>query len=199
MKLTQHPRRLIVALVIPLVLLAACGGGEGVPDDQELQPASAPSGWKTTELERVSVAAPPEWTQDDPTTPKKGMTVTAWRTAVVDGRASAGMEVREITKPDHDAETAAEALSVNAMATLQGGKPDIEEITWPNATSAWTFANEIKAGPTADTKESYVSTTFVADLEDGSQVQVLVFTEKGQSDDLGAQLLATIELIKAGE
>lgn len=198
MKLSHHPRRLLVALVVPIVLLSACGGSEAVPDDQELQPSSsAPSGWKSTTLERLSVAAPPEWVEDASTTPKKGMSITAWRTPPVDGRSAAGMEVREITKPDHDAETAAEALAVNAMATMEGGKPDTMKIVWPNATEAWTFSNEIKAGATADDKLTYVSTTFVADLDDGSQVQVLVFTEKGQSDDLGAQVLATIELITA--
>lgn len=197
MKLSHHPHRLLVALVVPIVLLTACGGSEAVPDGQEPRPASAPSGWKINSLERLSVATPPEWTKDAPTSPKKGMSVTAWRTPPVDGRSVAGMEVREITTPDHEAETAAEALAVNAMATMEGGKPDIEKIVWPDANEAWTFSNEIKAGPNADEKLTYVSTTFVADLDDGSQVQVLVFTEEGQSDALGAEVLATIELMTA--
>ncbi|WP_332642749.1 hypothetical protein [Aeromicrobium sp.] len=197
MKLRQHPRRLLVALVVPLVLLTACGGSEGIPDDQELQPASAPSGWDTSTLDLLSLAAPPEWTKDASTSPEKGTTVTAWRTAPVDGQSSAGMEVREITKPDHDAETAAEALAVNAMATMQGGKPDTEQIVWPTAKDAWTFSNEIVAGLDSGNEQTYVSTTFVADLDDGTQVQVLVFTKKGDADDLGAQLLGTIKLMTA--
>jgi hypothetical protein len=197
MKLRQRPRRLLVALVVPLFLLAACGGSEDIPDDQELQPASAPSGWVTSSLDLLSLSAPAEWTKDDSTSPEKGMTVTAWRTPPVDGQSSAGMEVREITKPDHAAEDAAEALAVNAMATMQGGKPDTEEIAWPAAKEAWTFSNEIVTGPDSGNEQTYVSTTFVADLDDGSQVQVLVFTKKGESDDLGAQLLGTIKLMTA--
>lgn len=198
----RQQRLLVVALVVPFALLASCGGGGGsktVPDDQDLQPASAPSGWEGAKLDLVSLAAPADWIKADSTTAEKDITVTTWSTEPVDGRSSAGVEVREIPDPQYSAEEAAEGLAVNAMATMKGGRPAPEEITWPNATDARVFTNEITAGPTPESTQTYVSNTFVADLADGSQVQVLVVTLKGEDDDLGTQLLSTIELKEVEE
>jgi len=51
-----------VFVVIALLVLSACGsGGDDVPDDQAVKPASTPAGWTRTDLEAVTVAAPPAW------------------------------------------------------------------------------------------------------------------------------------------
>lgn len=190
----RRARRVAVALAAGMVLLSACSSGEDVPQDQQLQPAEVPSGWVSADLDVLTIAAPPAWTQDDTTSLEEGTESTAWRTPMVDGRADGGMEVRVITEPDHDAATAAKALGVNAMATMQAGKPAPRKIVWPNATEAWLLDLEATYGTTPEESEQYVNTILVADLADGRQVQVLVLNRKGLDDDLPLQVLSTVRL-----
>lgn len=185
-----------LALALPLMMTAACTGSEGVPDSQQLRPTAAPSGWQPTDLGMLSIAAPPDWTKAGTTEPEDGTKITTWRTTPVDGKSTAGMEVREISVPDNKAALAVKALAVNAMATMQGGKPDPAEITWPNAAEAWMLHNDVTFGPTPDQRETYDSATLVADREDGTQVQVILFVKKGTDDDLALRVLSTVKLVK---
>lgn len=196
MKVSRPTHTLLGVLALPLAiaLLTACSSSDSVPSDQDLKPAAAPSGWQKTTLDHVTISAPPAWTNAGTSTTSETITSTTWRTEAVNNQSSAGMEVREISKPSNSAEDAANGLAVNAMATMKGGKPDTEQLKWPNAEDAWTYSTVITVGPKDKTPQEYVSTTFVADLADGSQVQVLVFTLKGEDDDLGHKILQTISL-----
>ncbi|AXT86025.1 hypothetical protein C6I20_13075 [Aeromicrobium sp. A1-2] len=200
MNIGMPARRLLVALALPVALLAACSdGGQSVPDDQRLKPAGAPTGWQASDLDLVSIAAPPTWKRAAATTPEAGTTITTWSTPPVDGKSTSGMEVREITSPNNDAATAAKALGVNAMTTMQGGKPDPKEIVWPEAVNAWILTNDITVGPTAEERDKFASVSFVADLADGRQVQVLAFNKKGLDDALLLKVLSTVELVQVDQ
>ncbi len=185
----------LVAIAMVVLLLTACGSGEDVPDDQEIKPASTPSGWTKTDLGAVTVAAPPAWEKGETKKATQTMAVTTWQHPVAGGTSDAGLEVRIISKPQQNAEKAAKALAVSAMAQLESGKVEPKAITWPGATDAFLLSYQPKFGPTEAKKKSYVSRTFVFDLEDKRQVQVTSLAAEDSGDTkLPERVLSTVRL-----
>lgn len=190
--------RFTTVLLLTLVAVAGCGGdADDVPSDQELKPASAPSGWTTTDLGSVSIATPREWEKQPPTEPTETVTATTWRAKEVDGASPGGVEVRVISKAQQDADKAAQSLAINAMATLQGGDIEPEKIVWPGAKLAYhlTYTAEVavKADPAAPRKP-YATRTLVLDLADGSQIQVNALVDEASDQKLPEQVLSTVKL-----
>jgi hypothetical protein len=188
----------LLTIALAVALLSACGSGDDVPDDQAIKPGSTPSGWTRTDLKAVTVAAPPAW-QKGPTKPAtETMDITTWQHPVAGGTSDGGLEVRVISKPQQKAEKAAKALAVSAMAGLESGKVEPKSITWPDAKTAFLLSYTATIGP-ADTKKSYLTRTFVLDLDDGRQVQVTSLAAEDSGDTkLPERVLSTVRL-KAGE
>lgn len=193
--------RFLLSLRVPALIavsalaFAACGSSDSISKDQDLQPVSTPSGWKTTTLEGIKVSAPAEWTMQPTKQATTTMKSTVWRAAEVNGAAPGGMEVRVISKPQQNAQKAALALSISASASLQGGKIDPAEVDWANAKSAYFYSTTISAGLPG--KEStFKSSTSVFDLPDGRQVQVTALAEKGSQQADPTMVLGTVSLPK---
>ena len=185
--------RAVAALAL-LLLLSACGSGDDVPDDQAIKPAGTPSGWTRTDLDAVTVAAPPAWEKGKTKAATETMDITTWRHPVSGGTSDSGLEVRVISKPQQPAEKAAEALAVSAMAGLESGKVEPKPITWPGAKDAFLLAYKATFGP-ADKKQTYLSRTFVFDLDGGRQVQVTALAPVDTSDaKLPERVLSTVKL-----
>jgi len=178
-----------------LVLLGACGsGGDDVPDDQAIKPASTPSGWTRTDLKAVTVAAPPAWEKGDTKAATETMDVTTWRHAASGGTSDSGLEVRVISKPQQEAAKAAKALAVSAMASLEAGQVEPEKITWPGAKTAYLLSYTATSGP-GEQKQKFLTRTFVLDLDDGQQVQVTALAINGSADaKLPQRVLSTVTL-----
>jgi hypothetical protein len=189
----------LVCVVIALLVLSACGsGGDDVPDDQAIKPASTPSGWTRTDLKAVSVAAPPAWEKGDTKAATETMDVTTWRHPVSGGTSDSGLEVRVISKPQQEAAKAAKALAISAMAGLESGKVEPEKITWPGAKTAYLLSYTAAVGP-GEQKQKFLTRTFVLDLADGQQVQVTSLAVDGSADaKLPERVLSTVKLT-AGE
>ncbi len=188
----------LIAIALAIVLLSACGSGDDVPEDQAIKPGSTPSGWTRTDLKAVTVAAPPAWEKGETKAATETMDVTTWQHPVAGGTSDGGLEVRVISKPQQKAEKAAKALAVSAMAGLEAGKVEPESITWPDATTAFLLSYNATTGPT-DAKKTYVTRTFVLDLDDGRQVQVTSLAAEDSADTkLPERVLSTVRL-KAGE
>jgi hypothetical protein len=189
----------LVCVVIALLVLSACGsGGDDVPDDQAIKPASTPSGWTRTDLKAVSVAAPPAWEKGDTKAATETMDVTTWRHPVSGGTSDSGLEVRVISKPQQEAAKAAKALAISAMAGLESGKVEPERITWPGAKTAYLLSYTAAVGP-GEQKQKFLTRTFVLDLADGQQVQVTSLAVDGSADaKLPERVLSTVKLT-AGE
>lgn len=189
--------RLTTTLLLVVVAMSGCAGEEDVPEDQVLRPASAPSGWTTTDLGPVSVATPAEWEKQPPAEPTQTMTTTTWRAKEADGTSPAGLEVRVITKPQQDARKAALALAGSAMASLGGGDVEPEKIVWPNAELAYLLAYTAKVPVETDPaapKKSYIARTSVFDLADGGQIQVTALVDEAQGAKEPEQVLSTVKL-----
>jgi hypothetical protein len=170
--------RASIALV-PLLLVASCSSGDEVPEDQAIKPSSAPSGWNRTDLDALTIAAPPHWHKLATMSPTKTTEVTAWRLPTSD----TGLEVKVLTRPAQSAETTARALAVNVG-------PD--HITWPDAKDAYLLANEATSG---GTDEKRASIAFVFDLRDGRQVLVTSTAPDGSADaKLSERVLSTVRL-----
>ena len=204
--------RLAATLLVTVLAAAACSGPDAdgevtVPDDQVLQPAEGtPSGFTEADLGAVRIAVPSDWEQQPEATPAENITSTVWRGRVVDGAATGGVDVRVITDPQQQADDAAEALAISAMATLGGRDVEPQTIVWPGAerasyleydavvpTAAPTAAptpgatpspSASPAGPTLATR------TLVLDLADGTQVQVTALS--ADSEDVPAEVLSTV-------
>lgn len=187
-----------IAIVLAVALLSACGSGDNVPDDQAIKPGSTPSGWTRIDLKAVTVAAPPAWQKGDTKAATETMDVTTWQHPVAGGPSVGGLEVRVISRPQQNAEKAARALAVSAMAGLESGKVEPKSITWPDAKTAFLLSYKATIGP-ADTKKTYVTHTFVFDLDDGRQVQATSLAAEASGDaKLPERVLSTVRL-KAGE
>jgi len=192
----RFSRSSLACMVIALlVLLTACGsGGDDVPDDQAIKPASTPSGWDRTDLKAVTVAAPPEWEKGATKAATETMDVTTWRHAASGGTSDSGMEVRVISKPQQKAAKAAKALAISAMAGLEASKVEPKKITWPGAETAYLLSYMATLGQD-DQKQKFLTRTFVLDLADGQQVQVTALAIEGSSDaKLPEHVLSTVKL-----
>lgn len=194
--------RLTTVLLLAALAMTGCSGGEeDVPDDQPIKPASAPSGWTTTDLGPISIATPPEWEKQPAQEPSQTMTSTTWRAKEVDGTSPGGVEVRVISKPQQDAGKAAKALAINAMATLQGGDVEPEKVVWPQSELAYYIAYTsqvaVEKDPAAPRKP-YVTRTLVLDLADGSQVQVNSLVDEASGEKLPDQVLSSVKLAEEG-
>lgn len=188
--------RIPATLAIAVLLLTACGSdGDDVPGDQPVKPASSvPTGWKTTDLDAVTVATPPDWTKQETQALTKTVDSTTWRGTVdAEGNSAAGAEVRVISKPQQSARRAARSLAINATAKLQGGAIEPVRITWPGATSAYYLTYEAKVGKPGEEK-AYGTRTVVFDLKDGRQVQVTALAGSGPDAKLPAQVIGTVRL-----
>lgn len=192
--------RLTTVLLLTVLAVSGCAGDDDVPEDQEIRPASAPSGWTTTDLGPVSVATPPEWKKQPVAEPSQTMTTTTWRADEVDGASPGGLEVRVITEPQQNAEKAAQALAISAMATLEGGDVEPEKLVWPNAEAAYhlayTSSVAVETDPAA-AKKSFATRTLVLDLADGGQVQVTSLVDEASGAELPEQVLASVELAES--
>jgi len=167
-----------LAIAAVALMLSACSSGEDIPSDQVIKPTKAPSGWTTTDLGPVKIAAPTTWTKGDTKAATATVKITTWRASAV-GTSTSGMEVKVISKPQQNAKKAATAIAVNAMAVLKGGSINPEQISWPHAKDAYYFDYNATSGTTPTT---YATRTVVFDLADGSQVQVTALAAKGSTD-----------------
>ncbi len=192
--------RRLLPLLVSMLALTACGGSDEaeVPDDQELRPAAAPDGWEVTDLGPVSVATPPEWTNEG-TDELDGISGTMWRQTPAGqpdaGYALAGLQVRVIDSPQQDAEKAATAQGIDAMATMGADAPEPEELVWPGARSAYLLEldTELEDGPEGP-GSPYTTWIVVYDLENEQQVQVTAIVAEGEDTAVPEQALASVEL-----
>jgi hypothetical protein len=165
-----------------------------VPDDQAIKPAPTPSGWKTTTLDGVTVAAPPAWEKGATKAATTTMKITTWQHPSSDGTSDQGLEVRVISKAQQSAAKAAKALAVSAMAELDAGKVEPKQLTWPDTKDAFLLSYKATFGP-ADKKQTYDLRTFVLDLENGRQVQVTSLVSDDLSEPkLPERVLSTVRL-----
>lgn len=206
---TMKPR-LIAGLLATAVVLSACSDSEDpatVPDDQVIQPAgSIPSGSTEADLGAVSVAVPSEWEKQPETKPAENIVSTVWRGPVVDGAATAGVDVRVITDPQQSATKAAKALSISAMAALGARDVEPQEVVWPKATLAsyLEYSSVVTSAPpsaspsaTPAATPELATRTLVLDLADGRQVQVTALS--ADSEDVPAQIISSVVVQVEGQ
>lgn len=196
----MRPRLLsgFIGAVAAVMVLTACSGDADVPDDQVLKPSdSTPSGFDESDLGVVTIAVPDDWEKQPETRPAANLVSTTWRGPVVDGIATAGVDVRVITDPQQPADRAAEALAISAMAALDAGRVEPEEVEWPDATTGAYLAytstvptTTPSAGTTPSRSPELATRTLVLDLADGTQVQVTALS--ADSPKVPEQVLSSV-------
>lgn len=186
--------RIPMMMTVATIVLIACSSGAVVPDDQVIKPSKAPTGWTTTDLGELTIAAPAEWKKDATLASTKTTDVTTWRSDNVGpGELPSGIEVKVISTPQQPADKAAEAIAVSAMALLESGRIDPVEITWPAAESGFYLAYDAKFGAVGN-ESNFTVRTSVFDLVNGYQIQVTSIALQGTDSKTPDRILESVKL-----
>lgn len=189
-------------LTAVLLAVSACSG-DGVPDDQVLQPADGtPDGFAAADLGAVGVAVPEGWDRQPAATPAPNIESTVWRGPLSGGRASEGADVRVITDPQQPADDACTSLAASAMATLGARGVEPDAVVWPDADLACSLSYDTRmvspGTPTSATVPALVTRTLVLDLADGTQVQVTVLSGD-DGGEVAEDVLSTVRVTDGAE
>lgn len=192
---TPTPRRILVALFLPLAL-AGCSTGTGTTGgdgaDGPLVPAVAPQGWSSHDMGPVTVGTPPEWEEIEARSGASSDESWALR-APGDGPGT-GVHTTFTAERSRDADAAIENLRNVGDASVGARDVEVAELSWPGAQAAgWLGYEATVAVQGEDVAMRYEY--LVLDLEGSAQTIVGVIAPVEGFEDSGAHdVLASVEV-----
>lgn len=188
--MTPTSRRILVALLAPLVL-AGCGTVAGDGDGGgPLVPATAPEGWSSHDMGPVTVATPPEWEEFTTTAGDSSDEAYAMR-APGDGPGT-GVHATVTSERRRDADAAVENLRDVGDASVGARDVEVVELSWPGAQAAGWVGYEATV-PVEGVEVAMRYEYLVIDLEGSAQTIVAVIAPVEGFEDSGAHdVLASV-------